>query len=407
MHGRPTLAMPLTDIEIKKSKPASRPYKKFDGGGLHLFITPNGSKLWRLKYRFKGREKLLSYGPYPLVSLREARAWRDRAKRLLIDGLDPSAENFREKDEARAAAQRTFGTIAEEYIAKAEKEGRSKTTLNKKRWLLGHAGEGFNKKPVNHIAAPEVLTILRKIEAEGHYETARRVRSTIGGVFKYAIATGRASNDPTIALRDALIRPTVKSRAAITDWAKFGKLLRRIDRYTGHPGTRLALQLIALLACRPGELRHARWNEFDINARVWRIPADRMKMRRDHRVPLPEPALELLAELSRVSGETGFLFPSVRTVSKPISENTLNNALRRMGYSGDEVTAHGFRATFSTLANEAGKWNPDAIERALAHVEANEARRAYARGEHWDERLRLADWWAGKLEQCRLHNQPT
>lgn len=399
--------MALTDVEIKKSKPAPKPYKRFDGGGLYVLINPSGSKLWRLKYRFDGREKLLAYGSYPLVPLKDARAWRDKAKRLLLDGIDPGAHQRSAKNEARAAAANTFSVIAAEYLTKAEKEGKSETTLSKKRWLLGLTGEEFDKRPIDQITAQEVLAILTRVEDKGQYETARRLRSTIGGVFNHAIATARASNDPTYALRAALIRPTVTSRAAIIDPAKVGVLLRRIDQYKGQPTTRLALQLLMLFACRPGELRQAQWSEFDIEGRVWQIPETRMKMRRPHYVPLAEPAVELLEQLSQFSPNPGLLFPSTTRASKPISVNTLNGALRRMGYSRDEVTSHGFRTTFSTLANEAGKWNPDAIERALAHVDANKVRRAYARGEHWDERLRLADWWAGKLERCRLHDPPT
>ncbi len=231
-----------------------------------------------------------------------------------------------------------------------------------------------------------VLACLRKVEAKGNYETARRLRAKIGAVFRYAIATGAGETDPTCALRDALIKPQVTPRAAITDPKALGGLLRAIEKFEGQTTTRIALQLLALLAQRPGELRHARWDEFDLVAAVWSIPADRMKMRRPHRVPLPLAALELLEELLSLTGSGSLLFPSLRSSHRPMSENTLNGALRRLRYSGDEMTAHGFRATLSTNANESGLWNPDAIERALAHVEANEVRRAYARGEHWEDR---------------------
>ena len=393
--------MPLTEIEIKKSKPDSKPYKRFDGGGLYLLITPNGSKLWRLKYRFHGREKLLSYGSYPLVPLKDARAWRDQAKRLLLDGVDPGAHQRARKAEVRAGARNTFGVLAAEYLTKAEKEGKAEATLDKKRWLLDLVGADFNKRPIDHITSVDVLEILRKVEAKAQYETARRLRSTIGGVFRHAIATARASSDPTYALRAALIRPTVTSRAAIIDPAELGLLLRRIDHYKGQPTTRLALQLLMLLACRPGELRQAEWDEFDIEGRVWRIPATRMKMRRAHHVPLAKPAIELLEQLSLLSPSPGLLLRSTTSASKPMSENTLNTALRRMGYARDQITSHGFRTAFSTLANESCLWNPDAIERALAHVDANKVRRAYARGEHWEERVRMAAWWADELDRLR------
>ena len=246
-----------------------------------------------------------------------------------------------------------------------------------------------------------ILRCLRKVEAKGNYETAHRLRARIGSVFRYAVASGIADTDPTYALRDALIRPTRVHRAAITDPDALGKLLRAIAVFEGQATTRIGLQLLALLAQRPGELRHAKWEEFNFSEAFWAIPAGKMKMRKDHNVPLPQQALDLLDELRRITGNGNYLFPSLRSWQRPMSENTLNAALRRMGYSGAEMTAHGFRASFSTLANESGLWNRDAIERALAHVEKNEVRRAYARGEHWEERVRLANWWAGQLDQMR------
>lgn len=216
-------------------------------------------------------------------------------------------------------------------------------------------------------------------------------------MFRHAIAVGLAENDPTFALRDALIRPTVTSRAAITDKTELGGLMRAINGFQGQTTTKIALELLAIVVTRPGELRHAAWSEFDFNEAVWTIPASRMKMRLSHKVPLPKEALDLLGRLRELTGYGELLFPSIRSMS----ENTLNAALRRMGYSGDEMTAHGFRATFSTIANESGLWNPDAIERALAHVEKNAVRRPYLRGEHWDERVKMADWWAGLLSKLR------
>lgn len=223
----------------------------------------------------------------------------------------------------------------------------------------------------------------------------------IGGVFRYAVANGYADTDPTYALQGALIRPTVTPRAAITDPNALGGLMRAIDAFHGQTTTKIALQLLAILAQRPGELRNAHWSEFDLDAAIWSIPAERMKMRRSHKVPLPAQALALLHELRPLTGSGSFVFPSLVSTARPMSENTLNTALRRMGISADEMTSHGFRATFSTLANESGLWHPDAIERALAHVEGNAVRRAYARGEHWEERIRLADWWAGFLDEVR------
>ena len=259
----------------------------------------------------------------------------------------------------------------------------------------------FGRKPMSQITSPMVLRCLRKIEAKGNYETAKRLRAKISAVFRYAVATGSATTDPTYALKDALIRPQPKPRAAITDPKALGVLMRAIDGFHGQAVTRIALQLLGLLTPRPGELRNARWEEIDLEAAVWSIPAERMKMRRPHRVPLPVQALKLLGELKALTGATEFLLPSLISTKRVMSENTLNTALRRIGFGADEMTSHGFRASFSTLANESGLWNPDAIERALAHLETNEVRRAYARGEHWDERVRLADWWAGFLDELR------
>jgi len=220
-------------------------------------------------------------------------------------------------------------------------------------------------------------------------------------VFRYAVATARAESDPTFALKGALARPNVKPRPAITDKKAFGALLRAIDGFRGQPETCAALKLMALLAPRPGELRLAHWREFDLDTAAWTIPAERMKMRREHRAPLPRQAVAILRELHGLTGRGDLVFPSIRTAARPISENTLNAALRRMGYAQDEMTAHGFRATFSTIANESGKWNRDAIERALAHVEGNAVRRAYLRAEYWDERVAMAQWWADTLDTLR------
>ncbi|MBI1330929.1 MAG: tyrosine-type recombinase/integrase, partial [Alphaproteobacteria bacterium] len=295
----------------------------------------------------------------------------------------------------------TFRVIAEEHLARVEKEGRADTTITKTKWLLEFAYPLIGDLPITQVGAPAVLNVLRQVEARGRYESARRLRSTIGTVFRYAIATARAETDPTIALRDALIRPKVTSRAAITEPKAFGGLLRAIDSFEGQPETRAALKLLALLFPRPGELRLAEWNEFDIEKAVWNIPAARMKMRRPHRVPLARQTSALLKALREISDGGAFLFPSIRTNERPISDGTLNAALRRLGYSKDEVTPHGFRATASSLLNESGKWHPDAIERQLAHVESDDVRRAYARGEHWNERVEMMQWWADYLDKIK------
>lgn len=391
--------MPLSDIKVKNLKSGDKPYKVADFEGLFVLVKVSGAKSWRFKYRIDGKEKLLVIGDYPAVTLAIARQARDAAKALLADGVDPNEARQEDKRLRLEAKGHTFEKVAASFLYKQRKEGKSAATLSKTEYHLKLANRDFGRKPITEITAPMILKTLRKVEARGNYETAHRLRARIGSVFRYAVASGIAETDPTYALRDALIRPKRVHRAAITDPKALAALMREIDGFEGQAITRIALKLLALLAQRPGEIRLSKWEEFDLDARVWSIPAAKMKMRRDHHVPLPKQALTLLGELRALGLNGEYLFPSLRTWTRPMSENTLNAALRRMGYSGDEMTAHGFRASFSTVANESGLWNPDAIERALAHVEKNEVRRAYARGEHWEERVRLADWWAGFLYQ--------
>lgn len=393
--------MPLSDIQVRNLKPREKAYKVSDFEGLFVLVKLNGSKLWQFKYRMDGKERLLSIGVYPDVSLAQARKAKESARASIAAGIDPSAAKQQEKRQRREVSGQTFERLGAEFLSKQRKEGRSAATLSKTEYHLKLASRDFGRMPITEITAPIILKTLRKVEAKGNYETAQRLRSRIGSIFRYAVASGIADTDPTYALRDALIRPTRKHRAAIIEPKALGRLMNEIDVFEGQATTRIALKLLALLAQRPGEIRRAKWSEIDFVKKVWLIPADRMKMRRDHIVPLPDQALALLDELRRMNGNGEYLFPSLRTWTRPMSENTLNGALRRMGYSGDEMTAHGFRASFSTLANESGLWNPDAIERALAHVEKSEVRRAYARGEHWEERVRLADWWAGYLQDAR------
>jgi integrase len=390
--------MPLTDARCRSAQPGSKLQKLTDGDGLQLWLQPTGARLWRLAYRFGGKQKLLALGVYPTVPLARARQAREDARRLLADGLDPAVEKKRQA-EARAGAP-TFHSIADEYVTKLRRENRSEATIAKIEWLLGFANAEFGDDPIGQIAAPAILKVLQSLEVRGRYESARRLRSTIGSVFRYAIATARAEADPTYALRGALTQVKPTPRAAITDAEKFGALLRAVDTFDGQPGTRIALQLLALLFPRPGELRLAQWSEFDLERAVWSVPASRMKMRRPHRMPLPGQALELLGALRLIS-KGNFLFPGIRSPSRPISDGTLNAALRRLGYGKDEATGHGFRATASSLLNESGKWHPDAIERQLAHIEGNSVRAAYARGEHWNERVSMMQWWADYLDQLR------
>ncbi|HEY1613996.1 MAG TPA: integrase arm-type DNA-binding domain-containing protein [Rhizomicrobium sp.] len=392
--------MALSDAACRAAKPGAKLRKLSDGGGLQLWVMPNGSRLWRLAYRTSRKQKLLSLGAYPLFSLAEARQARDEAKKQMARGLDPSAVRKQEKAE-REAPPDTFRAIAEEYVAKLKREGRAEATLIKKNWLLEFAYPTLGEKRVSEIKPVHCLAVLKEVEIRGCYETAKRLRSTIGAVCRYAIATARAEMDPTSALRGALTSPIVKPRAAIIDERKFGALLRAIDTFDGQPTTQVALKLIPILFPRPGELRTAEWHEFNFLTKIWTIPVSKTKMRREHRIYLPQQALAILQEHHKLTGGGRLLFPGFTTPDKPISENTLNSALRRLGYAQDEMTSHGFRASASTLLNESGKWSADAIERQLAHVENNDVRRAYARGEHWDERVKMMTWWADHLGKLK------
>ncbi len=390
--------LPLTNMALKNLKPSGRAYKRSDGHGLYILVKPNGSLLWQKHYRFSGKQKVMSYGPYPLVSLREAREKRDRDRKLLLEGIDPMAVK-RERKLASDRAQRgRFDILAAELLEKNRSEGRAERTLKKKAWLIEMANKDLGTLSVMEITPSEVLAVLRKQERAGHVETASRLRTTIGEVFRYAIASGLTANDPTIPLKGALVRKRPQNRAAITDPNRLGELLCAIDQYSGYRVVSLGLKLLLQLHVRPGELRLAKWDEFDLVAATWTIPAQRMKMRRAHVAPLPGQAIEVLRELESFSHPNGMVLPSQRRKIDPLSENTFNKALRMMGFPKEEVTAHGFRATFSTFANESGKWNPDAIERALAHVEPNEVRRAYNRAAFWDERVVLSQWWANQLD---------
>lgn len=390
--------MPLTDIQVRQLGPRETDFKKADGGGLYIFVHRSGSKLWRMRYRFNGKENVLSFGPYPAVSLARAREMRAEAKTLLAEGIDPSEHGKAMKASQAALTEHTFDKIAAELSVKLRKEGKAEVTLRKKQWLIDMASADFGDRPITSISASDILTTLRKVEAKGNYETAKRLRSTIGQVFRYAIATARAENDPTYGLRGALIAPKVSHMAALTDWTGFKELIRAIWSYEGgSPSTRAALKLMALLYTRPGELRLALWEEFDLEKAIWTIPAARTKMRREHVKPLPKLAVEILKTLLSETGSNYRAFPSLITPGRPISENTLNQALRRMGFDKDEHTSHGFRASASSLLNESGLWNADAIEAELGHVGADEVRRAYHRARYWDERVRMAEWWAGQV----------
>lgn len=393
--------MSLTSAAIRSAKPGEKPYKLSDGGGLFLLVAVNGGRYWRLAYRFDGKQKALAFGVYPDVGLADARELRAEAKRLLAKGIDPAVQARLDKINKSIASANTFGAIADEWIEKITKDGLAEITLKKIRWLASQIRPALENRPIAEITAPELLMALRKVEAKGRYDTAQRLRSTCGQIFRYAIATSRAERDISNDLRGALVAHKVTHRAAILRPNDAGALLRAIDAYEGHILTKTALQILPHVFVRPGELRHAEWGEFDLDNAVWTIPAHKTKMRRPHAVPLSRQALAIIAGMETDAAFSSFLFPSLRSAKRPMSENTINAALRRLGYAQDEMTGHGFRAMASTLLNEMGIWNPDAIERQLAHADGNSVRRAYTRGEYWDERVRMMQHWSDHLDQLR------
>lgn len=393
--------MALTDTAIRAAKPKAKPYKLGDALGLFLLLQPSGGKLWRLKYRIGGVEKKLALGTYPETSLSKARALRDQARELIAAGIDPGIEKQRAKLRAQVDASNTFGEIAREFIDKRRREGMSSSTADKSDYYVSRLGPTLVRLPITDIGAPDLLAALRKVEAKGNHETARRVLQLSGRIFRYAVATARLASDPTRDLRGALTAPQPKHYGAIVEPKRAGELLRAIDGYDGQVLTKLAMQLSPHVFVRPGELRHAEWEEIDLDGALWTIPAAKMKMRKPHLVPLSRQSIELLRKAHTITGPIGYVFPSIRSRARPMSENTINAGLRRLGFAGDEMTAHGFRAMASTLLNESSKWNPDAIERALAHRDSDAVRAAYHRGAHWKERVDMAQWWSDHLDTLR------
>lgn len=408
--------MALTDLACKNTKPGPKLIKLSDGGGLQLHITPSGSRLWRVAYRFNGVQRKLAMGSYPEMSLEQARDGMRAAKAQLKQGIDPSQAKKLERQASRVAAENTFGKMADAFLAhKQADENPSPVTMAKLRWLLSLASHDLGKRPISEIKPPEILDVLRIVNRSGRNEGARRLRSVIGQVFRFAILEGKAVDDPTYALQGAIKAKQTKHRARITDPVQFGGLLRAIDGFDGQMTTRAALQLMALLFPRPGELRMAKWSEINWEAAKWVVPAERMKMRLPHEVPLPPQALKILRDLHEVTGRGELILPGygspmpsrrddggkVKLVQRPLSENTLNAALRRMGYDAETMTAHGFRGTASTILNGTGLFRPDVIEKALAHQERNKVRKAYNSQEYWPERCEMAVWWANHLDELR------
>lgn len=392
--------MALTHFDLKNAQPADKPYKLSDGGGLHLLVQPNGNKFWRYRYRFAGVEKMLALGSYPASSLADARIRRDAAKKLLEAGTDPSVQKKLDKIAAAALARNTFGLVADEFLENHQAKGSAESTKAKVRWLLKEVAAPLADRPISDITPTEMLEVLKRVERSGRRETAKRLRATISAVFRLAIVTLRATNDPTSALRGALVPPIVRHRAAITDEKQLGGLLRAIDAFDGWPTIRAALLFTALTCARPGEVRGARRAEIDFDKAVWRIPAERSKMRRHLDIPLSRQAIEVLKEVWPLSDYGELLFPSIRSIRKPLSDNTMNASLRRMGFTQDEMTAHGFRSTASTILNERG-FRPDVIEAVLGHQHENVVRRAYNRASYWPERVELMQRWADMLDEFR------
>ncbi|MEO8748578.1 MAG: integrase arm-type DNA-binding domain-containing protein [Rhodanobacter sp.] len=389
----------LTDAELRKTKPQGKPFNLYDSHGLYLTIAPSGGKWWRLKFRFAGRERRMGLGSYPEVTLAEARERTSNARAHLRDSRDPSIERQAERRRTMIAAANTFVAIADEWMKK--RAGKlAASSQEKNAWLLELVANSLGPRPIADIKAPDVLAALRKIEARGRHETARRTKQCIGMVFRYAIATGRAERDPSADLRGALTPPTSKPRAAVTAPADVAGLLRAIEAYVGQPTTHAALRLAPLVFVRPRELRAAEWCEFDLAAAEWRIPAERMKMREEHIVPLARQAVVILRELQPLTGGGRYVFPSLRSHQRPMSENTINAALRRMGFDKETMTGHGFRAMASTRLNEMG-WNPDVIERQLAHAERNKVRAVYNRAQYMDERRKMLQQWADYLDMLK------
>ena len=379
----------LTETAMKAAKLRDKPYKLSDGRGLVLLINPIGTRLWRFRFRFEGREQMLALGSYPDVSLKRAREKLDECRRLVADGINPSSKRMAE----RAAGAETFEAVAREWFAKQEPNWAKSHSSKVMDRLEADLFPWIGSRPVGSITPPELLICLRRIEARGAIDTAHRAHQNAGQVFRYAVATGRAPRDPSGDLRGALAPVKKGHFPSITEPEKIGQLLRAIDGYQGGGVVRCALKLAPLVFVRPGEMRAAEWAEIDLAKAEWRIKAERMKARVQHIVPLSHQAVTVLEELHPVSGDTRYVFPSERTWMRPISENTVNAGLRRMGYSTDEMTAHGFRSMASTLLNEQG-WNRDAIERQLAHGERDAVRAAYNYAQHLPERRKMMQAWA-------------
>jgi len=393
--------MPLTDIAIRNAKPADRPRRIADEAGLYLEVSPAGGKLWRLKYRFGGKEKRLALGVYPIVGLKEARDRRDAARKLLAAGVDPGEHRKAEKVAGERRAASSFEVIAREWFGKLAPTWASTHSIKVIQRLEDYLFPWLGARPIADVAAPELLACLRRVEERGAFESAHRTLQHCGQIFRYAIATGRAERNPAADLRGALSPVNPTHRAAITNPAEIGALLRAIHDYHGTPVTRCALRLAPMLFVRPGELRTMGWGELDLDANEWNIPAGKMKMREPHLVPLAAQAVAILRELQPLTGNSQYVFPCARSPRRPLSNMALNAALRRMGYGKDEMTGHGFRAMARTVLDEVLGFRPDFIEQQLAHAVRDPLGRAYNRTKHLPERRKMMQAWADYLDGLR------
>jgi integrase len=397
----------LTDLQIRNAKPSGKIRKLSDGRGLQLWVSPAGSKSWRLDYRFGGKKRLLTFGLYPDISAARARELAAKAREQLALGNNPANQKKEARAEAVAAVENTFGNLSKRLIEKKRREKKADVTLAKMEWIFGKIEADLGHRPIQEISTPQIIVVLKREEEAGNLETARRMRTVIGEVFRYAMQHGLITSDPVQATRGAIARPQPRNHPAIVDQKEFARLLRLIDEYTSRNelcGS--ALQLMCLLYPRPGELRQADWSEFDLDRATWTVPASRMKMRRPHVKPLPSQAVAILRKLQKLTGPQGYVFPAMGRPNRPMSENTLNAALRRMGVGADAHTSHGFRASASTMLNDSNLFSVDAIERELAHQDEDAVRRAYRRGEAMAERVKMAQWWADHLEKLGASKVP-
>lgn len=393
--------MSLTATKVKSLKPEKTQKKHFDSKGLFLLVTPKGGKWWRFKYRFNGKEGLISLGTYPEVSLAEAREQRDEARKLVRKGVNPSAFRKQQKMKALFAANNSFESIAREWLNKQEGFWADSTSQKANRRLEIFIFPWLGSRPISEISPMDLLAAFRRIEEQGKIETAHRVKALCSNVFRYGVVTGRCERDPTADLGAHALKPKkVTHRATITDERQIGELLRAIDGYSGTFVTKCALQLSPMLFVRPGELRHAQWQEIDLGKAIWRIPAHKMKKRREHLVPLPTQAVMIFEELHPLTRNRDWVFPGVHSAKRPMSENTVTAALRRMGFTKNEICAHGFRAMASTRLHEMG-WSSDVIERQLAHLEQNRVKAAYSHAQYMEERTKMMQAWADYLEELK------